>query len=162
MNHAFIRVLGAFVFACSISCVHAAECRATSSVVASAASVQANSAAGGHVSDHVVGTASEVGKTLFDSNADFVAAFESWRGATGGRSGNPNPKNCGGSNAGVMDCVPAANVGISSASVCTAAAAGVCIATNPINPASVAFRYAHNAAGRWILMTAYPSPNSRC
>ncbi len=144
----------------------AEDCRNTDKVVASAASVQANINLKGHVFMHVEGYKTEQGKTLFNSQNDFTSAFARWRTATGGRSGNPKPTTCGGGNSGDMDCVPAENLKITSARICTqVSAAGACTASKKIKPTRVAFRYAKNGKGSngvWILNTAYPTANNNC
>ncbi len=143
----------------------AGDCRVTSKVVDSAASVTANTTAGGHVAMHVKGKPTEVGKSQFNTEADFTAAFKAWKTAKAGESGNPAAKVCGGSAATSMDCVPAKTVGITSAVVCTAVTAGACTTTSAIVPIKVAFRYAKSGTGSngvWILNTAYPSMNADC
>src|SRR5688500_1837305 len=72
----------------------AAECRATKSVKDSAASVSANTAAGGHVSIHVKGNKTEAGKSQFQSEADYKSAWTAWVNYTGPKG--PTPKVCGG------------------------------------------------------------------
>jgi hypothetical protein len=140
---------------------HAAECRATKGVLDSAASLSANTAAGGHVSIHVVGQKTESGKSEFLSEADFRKAFTAWQSYTPPPS--LVPKTCGGGSTGLMDCVPATGLAITKGSVCnTVDAAGTCTSTKSITPAKVAFRYAKNGKGIWILNTSYPSVNSDC
>ena len=144
------------------SSAQAADCRATVSVVNSAASVQANTTALGHVALHVTGNPTEAGKSRFTSAANFTSAFTAWK--NGGTT--PSPKVCGGSNSTVMDCVTASRVGITTANVCdTVDAQGNCTAQRTITPVKVAFRYAKSqpgSGGVWILNTAYPSANDNC
>lgn len=150
-------VLFALLFASTSA--SAKNCRETSTVVESAESLAKNTAKGGHVSIHVKGKKTEAGKSQFDSEADFTNAFTLWKNDL---TKSPKPKNCGGSNEGLMDCVSASKVDISSAVVCNSVDANEnCTDTTKITPEKVAFRYA-KSAGKWILNTAYPSVNDKC
>ena len=141
--------------------VQAVECRSATGVVSSAKSVKANTDLGGHVSIHVAGYPTETNKTRFNSEADFVNAFNNWKNDKSNKL--PVPKVCGGANATLMDCVPADRVKISVGNVCTSVdAKGNCSTSKKISPEKVAFRYAKNEKGVWILNTAYPSQNSSC
>lgn len=143
---------------------YAADCKKTSSVTQSAASLQANTSAGGHVSIHVEGQKTEAGKSQFLSEADFQAAWNAWAAYAGPKG--PDPKTCGGGSSTIMDCVPANLVGMSGENkgyVCDAVDAnGKCLKGHFITPVKVAFRYAKNSKGSWILNTAYPSVNESC
>lgn len=143
---------------------HAAECRKTSSVDKSATSLQANTDAGGHVSIHVMGQKTEAGKSQFLSEADFLSAWGAWSGYSGPKG--PDPKTCGSSSSTIMDCVPADLVGMGGKNkgyVCDAVDSnGKCLKGHYITPVKVAFRYAKNSKGVWILNTAYPSLNDSC
>lgn len=160
MQYSTFRLSGLFLTLFTISTtISAKDCRETPSVVESAQSLAKNTEKGGHVSIHVKGQKTEAGKSQFNSEADFTSAFTSWKNDT---TNSPTPKNCGGSNAGVMDCVTASKVGISSAIVCNAVGSDKkCTSTTNITPEKVAFRYA-KSNGKWILNTAYPTTNSSC
>jgi len=163
MMHLKTVLLSAATLLLAASGAQAAECRATSSVDSSAASVAANTKAGGHVSIHVAGNPTEAGKSMFQSEADFKSSFKKWKDHTGAKG--PKPKTCGGSGGSQMDCVPADLVGIATASTCDAVGGnGQCTAMTPFIPARVAFRYlnAKETGGKWILNTAYPSKNDDC
>jgi len=150
-------VLFALLFASTSA--SAKDCRQTITVVESAESLAKNTAKGGHVSIHVKGQKTEARKSQFDSEADFTNAFTLWKNDA---TRSPKPKNCGGKDEGLMDCVSASKVGISSAVVCNSVNANrYCTDTTKITPEKVAFRYA-KSSGKWILNTAYPSVNSNC
>lgn len=140
-----------------------AQCRATPAVINSAASIPANTAAGGHVSIHIAGNPTQADKSQFNTVADFNTAWTAWRQYGGPfTNGMPEPKNCGGGAGGLMDCVNAATLGIAAATVCDAVdAAGACTQRHDIVPVKVAFRYS-KSNGLWILNTAYPSVNGDC
>lgn len=139
----------------------AAQCRATASVTNSAASVEANTLADGHVSIHIRGNPTEAGKSQFNSAANFTAAWANWAAYSGPKG--PDPKICGGSGGTMMDCVGADVAGINAAYVCdTVNDAGNCTSGHNIVPVKVAFRYSKNRKGVWILNTAYPSVNDNC
>lgn len=158
-NGTFWPAILLLVLLCASTAAPAAECRKTANVVESAQSVAKNTEKGGHVSIHVKGQKTEAGKSQFHSESDFTSAFTKWKNDTTNR---PTPKNCGGSNAGVMDCVKASDVGISSAIVCNSVGSDQkCTSTTNITPEKVAFRYA-KSSGKWILNTAYPSKNDSC
>jgi hypothetical protein len=138
----------------------AAACKVTQSVVNSAASLQANATAGGHVSIHIQGQPTEAGKSQFTGWTAFNGAFTTWSNHTGPKG--PTPKTCGGGSAGVMDCVDASLVNITAGIRCDAVdRAGHCTQETPIAPVKVAFRYA-KSKGVWIINTSYPSENSSC
>jgi hypothetical protein len=161
MNASCLAIAVATLF-CTAS-AHAAECRVTSSVEASATSVQANTDAGGHVSIHVRGNKTEAGKSQFQSGANFTSAFQQWSAYSGPKG--PTPKPCGGGDKGVMDCVPASLVGMGANSgyVCQEVDdKGKCTRGYNFTPTKVAFRYAKNDKGKWILNTAYPTTNNSC
>jgi hypothetical protein len=162
MMHLETVLLSAATLLLAASGAQAAECRATTSVDASAASVAANTKDKGHVSIHVAGYPTEAGKSMFQSEADFTASFKKWKNHTGAKG--PKPKVCGGSGS-QMDCVAADLVGIVTASTCDAVGAdGRCTAMTPFIPEKVAFRYLNSkdTGSKWILNTAYPSKNSDC
>lgn len=148
----------------------AKECRQTKSVIESASLVE-NVKAGGHVWIHVLGLKhplakkphQEVGKTMFASEKDYFLAWRSFF----------DPKfqtkaklsNCGGSSGGQMDCIPAADLGITRAFVCTKLddKTGLCSAAQAVTSKElmIGFWYA-SSKGKWILNTAYPSTHPQC
>jgi len=141
----------------------AADCRDTKTVDDSAASLQANADAGGHVSIHVKGQKTEAGKSQFASAQDFVNSFNTWRAQT--KNPKPAPKTCGGKGGSQNDCVDAKLVGITSATVCKKVdKSGACTEEQKITPKKVGFWYANSkgTAGKWIVNTAYPSVNANC
>ena len=146
----------------------AKECRHTKAVMESAELVK-NAQVGGHVWIHVFGLRApltrdpkhqpEVGKTMFASPEayyDAWTAFISPDFRTRARLSN-----CGGRAGGLKDCIPAADLGIAEARVCTRVDRGVCTATEPAEVLMVGFWYA-NSNGKWILNTAYPSADPNC
>lgn len=142
----------------------AQECRTKDTIVKSAASLSANTTAGGHVSIHVKGQKTEVGKSMFDSEKAFVDAFKAWE-----KTANPKPapNKCQVKPPNVKDCVPAAEIKITTAWECTAVGKdGKCTkeGLKAIKPKTVGFWYANtkDSKGKWILNTAYPSINDDC
>lgn len=151
------------VFLLAASAAQAAQCRKTPNVENSAQSVAANTAAGGHVSIHVDGYPTEVGKSMFRNEADFTNAFTEWSNYSGHKG--PDPKTCGGGGGSLMDCVPADIVGLDHGAICDAVGPnGVCTKQTNFKPVKVAFRYLNNAdtKGKWILNSAYPSQHDSC
>lgn len=141
----------------------AGDCRDSKSVVKSATSLAANKDAGGHVAIHVAGNPTEVGKSQFQTEKDFTSSFTKWREDV---KKLPTPKTCGANTSGVMDCVKADVVGITTAIVCDAVdpKTKLCTKQSTITPVRVAFRYANSkeTGSVWILNTAYPSRNDSC
>jgi hypothetical protein len=142
----------------------AEECRIKDSIVKSAASLKANTTAGGHVSIHVKGQPTEAGKSQFDSEKVFVGAFKAWEKMA---KPKPEPKECQVKPPNVKDCVPASELKITTAWECTAVGKdGKCTkdGLKKITPKTVGFWYANTkeSKGKWILNTAYPSVNEDC
>jgi hypothetical protein len=155
----------------SIPAANAKDCRETDSVVNSAASVQGNLDAGGHVFKHIPNEQTEANETLFASWDDFASAFKKW---ADGSVNKPAAKGCGGKNGSVTDCVAAKDVGITTAATCvTLKKDGTCDKTKPISPQKVTFNYVNKPGkpnkngtggtnGIWVLRTAWPTANSEC
>ena len=174
------------LFFAGLSTVDAVECRATPKVIQSLNNVatpvsQVNCDTGGHIWKHLNGIRArptttpkglcdlgdpptQEGKTMFADEASFLNAFTQWRQK---ENPHPTPKKCGTAKV-EMDCVPAAQVGITEGLVCRAANrnTGLCTASVPMDPppAYVAFRYKKDkdTGGVWIMNTAYPSVNKNC
>jgi hypothetical protein len=156
----YLTTLLAVTFMFGSSSILAAACRVTNGVTNSTASIAANTGAGGHVSMHIKGNATEATKSQFNTFADFTTSWNNWVSYAG--HAGPNPKVCGGSGGSQMDCVSANIAGINAAYVCdTVAANGSCTVGHNIVPVAVAFRYAQSN-GVWMLNTAYPSVNLNC
>ena len=157
-------------------CVSANECRKSKTVVSSAESVTANTAAGGHIWQHVRGLTSrpkgaarketQEGKTLFASENDYKTAWNNFEKGT--FSYLKNPRQCKGSPKGQMvDCVLAKDVGVKTAYKCTAVDKNtkLCTSEQHTSVDFVEFWYAQKG-GKWVLNTVYPSgsntPTSAC
>ncbi|MFC4158767.1 hypothetical protein [Chitinimonas lacunae] len=147
--------------------VQAAECRETKAVIDSTASLAANTAAGGHVSIHIAGQKTEVGKSQYANWAQFQALFQNWQANHDGKT--PKPKSCGGSGGSQTDCIAIARLGGwqgTKARVCTKVdSSGNCTESRNITVAAVAFGYYNNSVetkGKWIMNTSYPSENADC
>lgn len=140
------------------------NCRASKFVLESAASLKANTEKGGHVSIHVKGQKTEATKSQFKDEASFQAAWTVWAEYSGAKG--PTPSTCGGKDGGATDCVPASLLGIDSSKegyTCDAVdGQGKCTAGRNFTPLKVAFRFAKNSKGVWILNTAYPTLNATC
>ena len=154
----------AIVFATLFSgMTHAAQCRAVQTVISSAASVAANNTAGGHVSIHIKGMATDVNKTQYDSEADFTKAFTNWKDLSESRIATLKlqPKDCSG-NKDLIDMVLAAAVGIKVIGLCHAVGGNkLCSDYHPQLADNVCFTY-HSAGGKWVLWTSYPIIGSNC
>ena len=141
------------------------ECRKLSNVAQSAAGPQQNSAAGGHIWQHIYGlkakprgaTESQDGKALFVNEAEYQRAWSAWKQM---KSKTKQGSTSCGPPGSVTDTVTAASVGITSALECTEVdTAGLCTQTECVTPTKVIFRYANykKSKNKWILNTAYPS-----
>ena len=148
-----------------VAFVSGKECRTSETVAKSAQSVYDNSAAGGHIWQHIRGLKSrpkgakksetQDGKTLFASERDYQRA---WQGFLSGTFEYLTPYQCKGKPQGqAVDCVLAADIGVNTAYKCTAVDKNkVCTTNKPTEVTYVEFWYAQKN-GKWILNTAYPS-----
>ena len=111
-----------------VAFVSGKECRTSETVAKSAQSVYDNSAAGGHIWQHIRGLKSrpkgakksetQDGKTLFASERDYQRA---WQGFLSGTFEYLTPYQCKGKPQGqAVDCVLAADIGVNTAYKCTA------------------------------------------
>ena len=142
---------------------YAAQCRATQSVISSAASVAANNADGGHVSIHIRGMPTQANKTQYDDEADFTKAFRNWKDLSEARIATLRlePKACSG-NRDLIDMVPAKALGISTTKFCLEVdKKGACTEYQGHVAENVCFTY-HSNGGKWVLWTSYPIFGSNC
>lgn len=138
----------------------AAACRASSTIVASAVA-SANTAAGGHLLQHINGQTPPGGtsqntKSLFSSVADWDKAWSGYVNTT-----KITAVNC--STGQAQQTVPLGKLNITTAMTgrsCTAAGAnGVCSTSSTFAVAQVFFGFIYNTtAKKWILNTAFPQP----
>ena len=142
------------------------ECRTSATVEGSAQNVEINTAAKGHIWQHVNGLESrprgaqssetQEGKSLFASECAYKDAWKRFH------SGNFNyltPKQCKGSPDGQMvDCVLASDIGVTTAYKCLNIDRNtkLCTEKEKFRPRFVEFWYAQKG-GKWVLNTAYPS-----
>ena len=159
-------LLFSFAVLLMVTFVSANDCRTSRTVVASAQSVAANSAAGGHIWQHVRGlharpkgaakSETQLDKTLFASERDYDAA---WQRFQSGSFRYLTPYQCKGSPKGqAVDCVLARDINVRQAFRCTAVDKNtkLCTADQPTPAVFVEFWYAQKG-GKWVLNTAYPS-----
>ena len=156
-------------------CVSGNDCRTSKTVVASAKSVAANSADGGHIWQHVRGLTSrpsgaqksetQEGKTLFASESDYQNAWSKFQTGT---FSYLTAKQCKVKPQGQMaDCVLASDVGVKTAYSCSAVDKNtkLCTTEETTSVTYVEFWYAQKG-GKWVLNTAYPSgsntPTAAC
>ena len=168
-------LLMSFAVMLLVVCVSGKECRTSGTVVASAQNVDDNTAAGGHIWQHIRGlparpkgaqkSETQLDKTLFASERDYQAA---WQRFQVGDFRYLTPHQCNVSPKGQsVDCVLAADIGVRQAYFCTAVdkTSKLCTAETQIRPLYVEFWYAQKK-GKWILNTAYPSeedtPTASC
>ena len=157
-----------------VAFVSGKECRASKTVKESAKSVDNNSAAGGHIWQHICGLKSrpkgaknsetQEGRTLFASEHDYQKA---WQRFQSGSFDYLTPYQCYVKPKGqAVDCVLAADIGVKTAYKCTAVDKNkICTMDKPIEVTYVEFWYAQKK-GKWVLNTVYPSgsntPTNRC
>ena len=158
-----VAALGA-LFISGLALAEAKECRLTDKVIHSTVSEAQNKDDEGHVSQHVVGYATEKDNTQFMSWTDFTAAFAALQKAK-----IKNAASCGAKASGPrMDCIDAATAGITNAQQCKATDSKQGCATNPkpvtFKPKTVVFRYLNDSSTKneWIVHTAYPSKKATC
>lgn len=144
------------------------ECRNLKTVAASAKSVAANTAEGGHIWQHVRGLTSrpkgaqksetQQDKTLFASENDFKKAWNKFQTKKSFGIGY-QPQQCKGSTKGQhADCVRATDVNVNQAYRCTVTnkTTKLCTKYDKTKAKYVEFWYAKKG-GKWVLNTAYPS-----
>lgn len=144
------------------------ECRNLKTVAASAKSVTANTAEGGHIWQHVHGLTSrpkgaqksetQQDKTLFASENDFKKAWNKFQTKKSFGIGY-QPQQCKGSTKGQhADCVRATDVNVNQAYRCTVTdkTTKLCTKYDKTKAKYVEFWYAKKG-GKWVLNTAYPS-----
>ena len=149
-----------------VALVSGNECRTSKTVAESAQSVDDNSAAGGHIWQHIRGLKSrpkgaeksetQDGKTLFASERDYQGA---WQRFQSGIFKYLTPYQCKGKPKGqAVDCVLAADIEVNTAYKCTAVdkKTKLCIEDDEADVTFVEFWYAQKN-GKWVLNTAYPS-----
>ncbi|MQP65661.1 hypothetical protein GE253_09945 [Niveispirillum sp. SYP-B3756] len=165
-------IIAAGLMLCITSGAQAKDCRITDSVTASVKSLADNKNMGGHVSIHIVGQPTEVGKSRFATWKQFTDLFSKWKTVNDGKK--PAPADCGGAGGSKSECVPIDRLGGwqgTKASICTAVDAnGACTASQNITVLAVNFGYYNSSqkvkdggtAGKWIMNTAYPSANADC
>ena len=161
-------ILCALIAASSVTT--ALECRRTSSILNSAASLGNNAAAGGHVWIHVLGLQRPLawqphqtaGRTMFASEQDFLTA---WNTFTNRYMIQRRFAYCNWYPTG--DCIPARDLGITTAYTCRRInhQTGLCdyASATPLQSRNlmIAFWYIWKR-GQWILNTAYPTTLPRC
>jgi hypothetical protein len=138
----------------------AAECRAVSTIAASAVA-SANTGSGGHLLQHITGQTPPPGtsqntKSLFSSVADWNKAWSGYVNTT-----KITAVKC--STGQAQQTVPLSKLNITTAMTgrsCTAAGAnGVCSTSSTFAVAQVFFGFIYNTtAKKWILNTAFPQP----
>ena len=148
-----------------VAFVSGKECRTSETVAKSAQSVYDNSAAGGHIWQHIRGLTSrpkgaeksetQDGKTLFTSERDYQRA---WQRFQSGNFDYLKPYQCNVKPKGqAVDCVLAADIGVNAAYECIAVDKNkVCTTDKETEVKYVEFWYAQQN-GKWVLNTAYPS-----
>ena len=149
-----------------VAFVSGKECRTSETVKESAKSVDDNSAAGGHIWQHICGLKSrpkgaeksetQYEKTLFASEYDYQRA---WHRFQSGNFDYLTPYQCNVKPKGqTVDCVLAADVEVKTAYECTAVdkETKLCIEYRETDVKFVEFWYAQKN-GKWVLNTAYPS-----
>ena len=142
------------------------ECRTSKTVTESAKSVADNTAAGGHIWQHIRGLTSrpkgaqksetQDGKTLFASENDYKSAWERFKS---GEFKYLTPYQCKGKPKGqAVDCVLAKDIGVKTAYKCSAVDKNtkLCTDDSKTDVEFVEFWYAQKN-GKWVLNTAYPS-----
>ena len=142
------------------------ECRKSKTVVPSAQSVHDNTAAGGHIWQHVLGltsrpkkapkTETQDEKSLFASEDDFKNAWKKFQTKD---FKNLKLQQCkGGKKSTISDCVQASSIGVTQAYRCTAIDKDtkLCTKHKKEKASFVEFWYKQHK-GKWILNTAYPS-----
>ena len=142
------------------------DCRTSRTVVDSAECIADNSAAGGHIWQHIrgvkarpkkaEGAETQKDKTLFASERDYQRA---WQAFKIGAFGYLKPYQCKGikPKGQAVDCVLAADIGVNAAYKCTDVDKNkLCTEDRPTEVTYVEFWYAQKG-GKWVLNTAYPS-----
>ena len=150
----------------TVAFVSGKECRTSGTVKDSAKSVDDNSAAGGHIWQHIRGLKSrpkgaeksetQYEKTLFASEGDYQRA---WQRFQSGNFDYLTPYQCNVKPKGqAVDCVLAADINVNTAYECTAVdkKTKLCIEDRETDVKFVEFWYAQKN-GKWVLNTAYPS-----
>ena len=149
----------------TVAFVSGKECRTSGTVKDSAKSVDDNSAAGGHIWQHIRGLKSrpkgaeksetQDGKTLFASERDYQKAWQKFQSGT---FKYLKPYQCKVKPQGqAVDCVLAADIEVNTAYKCTAVDKNkVCTTDERTKVKYVEFWYAKQN-GKWVLNTAYPS-----
>lgn len=163
VRYIFINSFIVLLFSVSVA---GKECRNLKTVAASAQSVAANTAAGGHIWQHVLGpkpskthkTETQKDKTLFASETDFKNAWKKFQTKS---FKNLQLKQCkGGKIKHTSDCVRAPDIGVKLAYRCTAVdKSKVCTDYKKTKATYVEFWY-ELQGGKWVLNTAYPSASN--
>ena len=163
LKSAFLFMFLAVLFMVAI--VSGNECRTSRTVAESARSVADNTAAGGHIWQHIRGLTSkprgagrsetQKDKTLFASEQDYQRA---WKRFQSEEFQYLKPYQCKGKPKGqAVDCVLASDIGVNTAYKCTAVDnTNLCTADHTTPVEFVEFWYAQKG-GKWVLNTAYPS-----
>ena len=159
-------LLFSFAALLMVTFVSGNDCRTSRTVVESAQSVAANSAAGGHIWQHVRGLharpegakkkETQLDKTLFASEHDYESAWQTFQSES---FPYLTPYQCDGCPKGqAVDCVLARDINVRQAFRCTAVDKNtkLCIDDKPTHAVFVQFWYAKKR-GEWVLNTAYPS-----
>ena len=166
MESKFVLLLLFLAIFLTVASVSGNDCRTSKTVLQSAKSVADNSAAGGHIWQHIRGikarpsgaekTETQDGKTLFASEGDYQNA---WQRFHTGAFSYLTPFQCKTKPKGqAVDCVLAADIGVNTAYRCKAVDKNtkLCIQDVKTDVKFVEFWYAQKN-GKWVLNTAYPS-----
>ncbi|NEO75496.1 hypothetical protein [Moorena sp. SIO4G3] len=160
----FLSLCAAALFLSLLSCLTipsptlAATCRDITTVKNSAVAT-ANTAAGGHVTQHIYGMqpppgTSQVDKTLFEAQGKYDSAWRQYKYVT-------NPVNCGASGQ-AQQSVSLQNLGMGNLGAYSCQKAdikGKCITWDSYMANSVFFGFIQKN-GKWILNTVFPEPQT--